>query len=69
MKKLGFTDPNWGVKQAILAQIEVEDRVVFANQPVAEIVRDYRANNFKLSFAAKEAFTRGIYFIKAIPKL
>lgn len=69
MKKIGYSDRTWSLKEAIKKQIEVEDRVVFANQPVAEIVRDYRTNNFKLSFAAKEAFTRGIYFIKAIPKL
>lgn len=64
MNKLGFADPTWTLREAIKKQVEIEDRVVFAKQPVAEITRDYRPSTFNLTFAAKHAFTRGISLFK-----
>lgn len=69
MKKLGFADPTWTLREAIKKQVEIEDRVVFAKQPVAEITRDYTPQKFELSFAAKEAFTKGIHYVNLLRKI
>lgn len=69
MRKLGFADPTWTLREAIKKQVEIEDRVVFAKQPVAEITHDYTPKKFELSLTAKEAFGKGIYYVNLLRKI
>lgn len=64
MKKIGITEPTWSPKVALQKQIEREDLVAWAQKPVQPLKYEYKSQKFELSFAAKEAFTRGISFFK-----
>lgn len=46
--------------------LEKFDMIWWAQRPVAEITYDYTPRKFQLSFAAKEAFSKGIYYVKLL---
>lgn len=68
MKKLGYADRTWTLKEAIKKQIEIENRVVFSQQPVS-VIKDYRPMKLKLTEAAKAGLAGSIHFITSLPKL
>lgn len=64
MKRIGSTDRTWSTQKAIQQQVEKEAWLEWAEKPIPELTYVNRKNDFKLSFAAKHAFTRGISLFK-----
>lgn len=64
MKRIGNTDKHWSTQKAIAEQVEREAWLEWAEKPVQPLKYEYKPNDFKLSFAAKEAFSRGISLFK-----
>lgn len=70
MKRIGNTDKHWSTQKAIAEQVEREAWLEWAGKPVqrdeTEEARVYvnTQSEFKLTEAAKHAFSRGISLFK-----
>lgn len=60
---------DWSIEEEIRKRVDKESWYDWAQKPVATITYDYRPQRLVLTEAAKEAFAKGIHFIKQLPKL
>lgn len=61
-----YNRANWSVAEAIQKRVDEESWVEWGTKPVAEITYDYTPHKFQLTEAAKEAFSKGIYYAKLL---
>jgi hypothetical protein len=69
MKKLGYADPKWSLREAVRKQIELEDRVAWARSSDEVPKYVYKKERLHLGETASHVFGSAVQFISSIPKL